>query len=369
MKKIVLSSNTTWSIYNFRLGLVKRLLKDYEVIVIAPKDKYSKRLEDLGCKYYNIFVDNKGTNPINDIKTFLQYCHIYKRIKPDISLHFTIKPNIYGNFACKLLSIPVVNTITGLGTAFIRETFLTKIVKFLYKIALKNTFLFFQNKDDAELFKKNKLIKEFDIVPGSGVNINEFKPIKIEKKDKFFRFLLIARIIKDKGIYEYVKAAKILKEKYNNVEFLLVGAVGVDNPTAISREEVLNWQTQGLIKYLGVKKKEEVRKEIAKADCVVLPSYREGMPRTLLEASSMAKPIITTNVPGCKDIVEDGINGFLCKVKDPKDLAEKMDKMLNLSQKERAEMGKKGREKVLREFDERIVIEKYMEIIRRVIGG
>jgi len=365
--KIIISSNTSWSIYNFRLGLVKELLKKNKVIIIAPKDKFSQKLIDLGCEYYDIYIDNKGTNPINDLKTFWQYYKIYKKIKPNVVLHFTIKPNIYGNFACELLNILVVNNVTGLGTVFIKENLVTQIVKNMYKMAFKNSFIFFQNKDDKELFFKLGIInhKNIEILPGSGINIEKFQPIQIEKKDNIFRFLLIARLLWDKGIGEYVEAAKIIKQKYQNVEFLLLGAVGVDNPTAISKEQIDRWVGEGIVRYLGVT--DNVKSEIAKADCIVLPSYREGTSRVLLESAAMAKPIITTNVPGCNNIVDDGINGFLCKVKDIKDLADKMEKMLNLSEEERIKMGKRGREKIIREFDERIVIKKYLETIEKLL--
>ena len=367
-KKIVLSSNTSWYIYNFRSGLVKKLLKDYEVTVIAPKDKYSKKLINLGCRYFDIYIDNKGTNPINDLRTLWQYLKLYKRIKPDIALHFTIKPNIYGNIASLFLKIPVINTITGLGTVFIKENFITFIAKVLYKVALKNSFVFFQNKNDKDLFLKYNLIttQNVDVLPGSGVDIQKFKPIET-KKDNIFKFLLIARMLWDKGIGEYVEAAKIIKQKYKDVEFLLVGPIGVDNPTAIPKEQIDKWQKERLVKYLGTT--DDVRNMIAMADCVVLPSYREGMPKALLEAAAMEKPLIATNIAGCKEVVEDGINGYLCKIRDAKDLADKMEKMLNLSKDKRKAMGKAGREKMIKQFDENIVINRYLETIDKILNS
>jgi len=364
-RKIVLSSNTSWSIFNFRFGLIKELLKNYEVIVVAPKDEYSEKLIDLGCKYYDIYIDRKGTNPINDLKAFWQYYRLYKKIKPDITLHFTIKPNIYGNFASQLLRIPVINNITGLGTLFIKKNFITYLAEIMYKIAFRNSFVFFQNKEDKELFVQKKLVKRYDVLPGSGINVEKFKPIKIEKKDNIFKFLLIARMIWDKGVREYVEAAKFVRQKYKNVEFLLLGPVGVDNPTAIPKEQIDKWQKEGLVKYLGTT--DDVRNMIAMADCVVLPSYREGMPKALLEAAAMEKPLIATNIAGCKEVVEDGINGYLCRVKDSKDLADKMEKMLNLSEDKRRAMGKAGRQKIINQFDENIVIKKYLKIISQIL--
>ena len=366
--KIVISANTSWYIYNFRLGLARALKeKGYEVIIVAPYDKYSDKLSK-EFKYYDIFINRKGINPIQDFKTFLMYYKIYKNIKPKVALHFTIKPNIYGTLACALLGIKSIVTITGLGYTFSNTSWITKLVKFLYKFALsKADKVFFQNKDDYELFIKENLVEKnkCEILPGSGVNTSIFSPMDIKKDNENFRFLLIGRMLWDKGIGEYVEAAKLIKEKYSNVEFFLLGQIDDNYPKAISKTQIEKWEKEGIIKYLGVK--ENVKEEIAKADCIVLPSYREGIPRALLEAASMEKPIITTDVPGCREVVDDGINGFLCKPKDSKDLAKKMEKMLNLKEEERIKMGKKGREKVIKSFDEKIVIQKYLDAIKELL--
>ncbi len=368
MNKIVICSNTFWSIYNFRLNLAKLLKKNgYEIILVAPRDKYMDKLKDeFDC--YDIYINNKGTNPIEDLKTTFEFYKFYRVIKPTIVLNFTIKPNIYGTVACDLLNIQTINNIAGLGNLFINQNFITKIAKSLYRYSQnKASRVFFQNKDDYKMFIEEKLVdkQKCDILPGSGVDVEKFKPIQIEKKDNIFRFLLIARMIWDKGIGEYVKAAKIIKQKYNNVEFYLLGAVGVNNPSAISKNQIEKWEEENIVKYLGVT--DNVKKEILKADCIVLPSYREGTSRVLLESASMERPIIATNVPGCNNVVDDGANGYLCEVKNSKDLTFKMEKMFNLSEKQRLEMGKKGREKIIKEFDEKIVINKYLKIIKDII--
>jgi glycosyltransferase involved in cell wall biosynthesis len=315
-------------------------------------------------------MNNKGTNPIEDIKTIYEFYRLYKKIKPDIVLNFTIKPNIYGTIACNFLGIKTINNITGLGSLFISQNLATKIARFLYKFSQsKADKIFFQNKDDYEMFIKEKLVQKekCDILPGSGVDTQKFKPIKIEKTDNKFRFLLIARMIWEKGIKEYVKAAKIIKQKYKNVEFLLLGAVGVDNPSAINIELIKRWEQEKIIKYLGTT--DNVKTEISKIDCIVLPSYyREGIPRVLLESASMQKPIITTDNVGCKDVVDDGVNGFLCKIKDSQDLSNKMEKILSLSEEDRIKMGKNGRKKMIREFDEQIVIKKYLNAIEEILN-
>jgi len=368
-KKIVIVSNTSWSIFNFRFQLAKDLKYfGYDVILIAPHDKYSHRLSS-EFEYHNINMNNKGTNPKEDIKTTIEFYKLYKGIKPDVVLHYTIKPNIYGTIACNILGIKTINNIAGLGTLFVNQNFVTQIAKCLYKYSQKKAGkIFFQNKDDFHMFTDENLvdITKCDILPGSGVDTNKFVPGKYIKKDDTFKFLLIGRMLWDKGIGEYVAASKIIKEKYQNVEFQLLGFLDVINNSAISNIQMQEWIGAGLVNYLGVS--DNVSNEIEKADCIVLPSfYREGTPRTLLESASMAKPIITTNNVGCKDVVDDGINGYLCEIKNVKDLVEKMEMIINLSEEERNKMGQAGREKMINEFDEKIVINKYLETIKGVI--
>jgi len=366
VKKIAISINTSWNVINFRLGLLQALQREnYEINVVAPYDEYSENFEKMGFKYHPIQINNKGTNPLEDIKLIIDYYRIYSKMKPDIILHYTIKPNVYGSIAANMLKIKCINNIAGLGTLFVKPGPITLIAKILYKISQKNVDkIFFQNKDDYNLFITEKLVEKnrCDILPGSGVNTDIFKPIKIEKKDNNFRFLLIARMLWDKGIGEYVEAARTIKKKHDNVEFQLLGFIDDKNKSAISQSQIDAWVHEGVITYLG--KSDDVKKEISKADCIVLPSYyREGTPRVLLEAASMAKPIITTDNIGCRNVVDHGINGFLCKKKDIKDLTEKMEMMIQLPEIERIEMGGKGRLKIIKEFNEKIVIDKYLNVI------
>jgi glycosyltransferase involved in cell wall biosynthesis len=213
------------------------------------------------------------------------------------------------------------------------------------------------------LFINKKIIKKTyaERLPGSGIDHHKFAPYAIMKTNTQFTFLLSARMIWDKGIGVYVEAARILKNKYNNIEFQLLGFMDVKNPAAISREKMRQWVDAGTVNYLG--ETDNVIDYILKADCIVLPSYREGVPRSLLEAASLAKPIITTDCSGCRDVVDDGINGYLCKPNDALDLAEKMERMINLSDKERSIMGLRGREKMIHEFDEKVVIQRYLDIV------
>jgi glycosyltransferase involved in cell wall biosynthesis len=367
-KRIVLSLNTSWNIYNFRLNLARALKKNgYEVVLIAPYDEYSDKLCE-EFEYHDIYMNNKGTNPKEDLKTLVSFYKLYKTIKPDVVLNYTIKPNIYGNIACRLLGIKIINNISGLGTVFIKKSLVTKVVKWLYKYSLsKSSKVFFQNSDDRELFVENKLVSrdKCGLLPGSGIDTEKFKPLMYVKEDDTFRFLLIARMLYDKGIAEYVEAAKIFKEKYKAVEFQLLGSLDASNNTAISKEQMQEWVNAGYVNYLGVT--DNVQEFIKKADCIVLPSYREGTPRTLLESASMAKPIVTTHVVGCKEVVDDEVNGYLCEVRNAGDLADKMEMMLNLSNDERVLMGQRGREKMVHEFDESIVIQKYLDTIQKIL--
>ncbi|WP_039920126.1 glycosyltransferase family 4 protein, partial [Sulfurimonas gotlandica] len=297
MKKVAIVLNSAWQAYNFRFNLARSLKNaNYEVCFIAPYDeKYSKLIEE-EFNFHHIKIDAKGINPVSDLKTMVSLYKLYKRIKPDIVLNFTIKPNIYSSIVTGVLDIKVISNITGLGTIFIKQTLVTKVAKLLYKIALGfNNKVFFQNSDDMNLFIDNSLIKKekTDLLPGSGVDLNKFIPI-VKKSDDKLKFLLIARLLKDKGILEYIEAIKIIKNKYENIEFQILGAVGVENNTAITEEELQVWIDNKLINYLGVT--DNVQDVISEADCIVLPSYREGTPRSLLEACAMEKPIIATNV-------------------------------------------------------------------------
>ncbi len=303
----------------------------------------------------------------------ISFYKLYKEVAPDILLEYTIKPNIYGSIAAKMLGIPVISNITGLGTVFLSDNFSSKIARQLYRVALGiPKKVFFQNIHDKEHFVKSGLVREeiAEMIPGSGINTRKFAPAERKKdSDGVFRFLFIARLLRDKGLVEFVDVAKRNKKRKvhsRNLEFSILGSYYAGNPTAITQDEMKRWEKDELVTYLG--ESDDVASHIADADCVVLPSYREGLSKVLLEAASMAKPIIAADVPGCREVVDDGINGFLCCAKDAASLAEQIEKMIALSDDEREKMGKKGREKVLREFDEKIVIEKYEEAIQELLG-
>ena len=371
-KKIIINVNTAWNLFNFRAGLIGELISlGYEVVAVAPKDEYVSKLELLGCRFVHLEIDNQGTHPARDLLLLWRYWNLLRIEKPDLCLFYTVKPNVYGSLVSTLSGVPYINNVAGLGAVFIGGGWLKWFVSILYKLAFRNSSnVFFQNKDDLELFLKNKLISRqlTDVLPGSGINLNHFAPIDVSlglTLNRPFKFLLIARMLKDKGVVEFVNAAQMLKESGIKAEFSLLGFLDVQNPAAISTEQMRTWTEQGFVKYLGTS--DDVRGHIAQADCIVLPSYREGTPRSLLEAAAMGKPIIATNVVGCKEVVVDGENGLLCEAKNALDLASKMKEMFLFSDGERKLMGEKGRLKMEQEFDELFVIQKYIETIDLVL--
>ncbi len=366
-KKIAIVVNNSWSAWNFRANLAFAFKKSgYQVVFISPYDKYSEIIKK-HFEFQDVSINSKGINPIEDLKLIYNLYKVYKNVRPDIICHYNIKPNIYGTIAANILKIPSISNIAGLGTLFINQNFITKIAKSLYKFSQKKAIkIFFQNKNDFKMFVDEKLIQKdkCEVLPGSGVDIEKFKPVK-KKDNGVFKFLLISRMLWAKGVKDFVEAAKLIKERYQNVDFQLLGYLDMESPTAISKKQMDIWVNEGFVNYLG--DSDDVRVEITKADCIVLPSfYREGTPRVLLEGASMQKPIITTNTVGCRDVVNDGVNGYLCEEKNPRDLADKMEKILNLTNEQRNAMGKAGRRKIVKEFDETIVISKYIKSVEAI---
>jgi len=369
--KAMFVSNTSLTIRNFRVGLMQFLQKKgYDVVFCAQDNGYAEEISAKGFTYFPLILDRKGTNFIKDLKLIFSYYKLYLDEKPDIILHYTIKPNVYGSIAAKLAGIPCINTITGLGYVFINKGLIYYIVRFLYKISCalaKRTF--FQNRDDMNLFLEMGLVakRKAVLVNGSGINTSFFNPGfcgPARKRDEQFVFLFTGRLLWDKGIGELVKAARLTKQKYPKAQFWLVGIIDHGNPKGISMEKVKEWERKGTIIYCGEVK--DVRPFICLADCVVLPSYREGMPMSLLEAQSMEKPIIATYAVGCKEIVEDGINGFAVPIKDSNALFDSFCRMLELSPEVRSEMGKAGRDKVKKYFEESIVVNIYFKEIQKI---
>jgi len=362
--------NTSWNIYNFRKGLIKHLQQaGHTVVTIAPYDGYEQELARLGCETYPLNIQNKGSNPLQDLKLIAEMYRTYKQARIDIALHYTIKPNIYGSVACKLLGIPCISNVSGLGTVFIRDNLTARIAHILYKIAFRfPKTVFFQNSDDCQVFLDKQLVSpsKIDLLPGSGINLAEFVPQQHFQRNLSFIFLMIARLIYDKGIIEYVEAGKQLKAEGHNVRLQVLGKIETEAHLGVSEQTIREWEKAGIIEYLGTTN--DVRPFIRQADCVVLPSYREGTPRTLLEAAALAKPLIATDVPGCKEVVKHRYNGLLCQVKNSDDLAQKMKEILLSDNTTLELMSKNSRILVEEQFDENIVIQKYTEAIRKAIS-
>ena len=368
-KKIVISINTAWNIYNFRRGLIKTLTdQGYEVLALAPDDDYVSRVQKSVNRFITLPMENNRTRPLPDLLLFLRYIYLLHTEHPLVYLGYTVKPNVYGSLAAQLLGIPVINNIAGLGTQFIQESIITRIVKTLYKLALYRSYrVFFQNEDDRNLFISSGLVRA-DItarIPGSGINAGAYNPVAPPaRENRPFRFLLVARMLRDKGICEFAEAANILRQQGKQLECQLLGAVDCANPNSVPLQQSMEWEQQGILRYLG--KTDQVQTYLAEADCIVLPSYREGIPRTLLEAAAMERPIITSDTPGCRDVVEPGINGLLCQVKNAKDLAQKMVEMMEKTPEECRKMGIAGRIKIEKEFDEKQVIQAYLDTISAI---
>jgi len=370
-KKIAVIENGLFSTYTMRDGLMQRLLKEgYDVTILTHTNSFVSQVEKTGLHVINIGSGN--LNPWKVLKYIFNLYSALKKIQPDVCLTFSIRPAIWGNFITRRLNIPTITNITGVGPLFISKNLAYRIARSIYRPALQKTKkVFFQNFDDMNLFLQKKFVtKEIaERVPGSGVDYQKFSPIANTKtNEENFIFLFIGRLIKDKGIFEFVDAARMMRRKFPNIIFNVIGPFWHQNlkSNTITKSDLQNWIDEGIIDYQGEKK--DIRKFIAEADCIVLPSYREGTSNILLEAASMEKPIITTNTTGCKETVDDEITGFLCKVKDAEDLADKMEKMYLLSEEDRKTMGIKGRQKIIKGFDKQIVINAYLKAIHEILN-
>jgi glycosyltransferase involved in cell wall biosynthesis len=367
--KLFISSNSSWTLVNFRLKLMEALKDNgFEVHAISLEDDYTTKIKEAGFKFHPLTIEGKGANPVSDYKLVKQYKAIFKQHKPDIVLNFTIKPVIYSTIAAKQLGIPVINNIAGLGNLFVRKTWITKIAIMLYRFSQKKVeHIFFQNEEDIELFKNLEVLKDqsFSRLPGSGVDTKRFLPTAT--KNKQFNFLLFGRMLWEKGIQEYVDASTNLKANYPYVKFNIAGILDFQNPSAISAETMTEWIDEGIIDYLG--KSNKVEELIEHADCIVYPSYyREGVPRSLLESAAMGKPIIATDNVGCREVVEDGVNGYQIPVRDVNALAIAMKKMLNATGEQLKEFGANSRKLIENKFDEQLVITAYLTEIKKALN-
>lgn len=366
-RTIVLSANSDWNIVNFRSGLIRGLKgAGYEPVIIAPEDPLvGGRMRELGVARFPIRIDRSGLNPLADFKLLCRYRQLLREIRPAAFLGFTIKPNIYGSLAAASLDIPAIPNVSGLGTAFIRADLIQKIVTHLYRTGFRQAAaVLFQNREDMALFLERRLVKDgqAQLLAGSGVDLKHFSPVPLAGGPPIFLF--VGRLLRDKGVVEFVQAARLLRQTVPKARFQLLGPIDEGNRTAIERSELDRWVSEGIIEYLGTS--DDVRPFLAAASALVLPSYREGLPRSLLEASAMERPLIASDVAGCRDVVDDCQNGFLCKVRDCGSLAFAMERFARLNAQEQTELGKAARRKVQNRFSEDLVVDSYLELLGRV---
>lgn len=359
--RILILTNHDLGLYKFRKELLETLVKDNDVFISVPEGIFTDKIREMGCQIIATSFERKGTNPLKDLELLSFYKKTIREVRPDAVLTYTIKPNVYGGLACQQLKVPYIANVTGLGSAIENGGLLQFISLNLYKLGLKKAdMVFFQNDANRDFMVRNKVVKNnYDMIPGSGVNLKQYELDEFPN-DETIDFTYVGRLMKEKGFELYVDASKYITEKYPNTRFHVCGP-DEDN----YHDLVKDLSEKGVLIYEGyVDDMKEVYKRI---QCTIHPSYYpEGMSNVLLESLACSRPIITTDRPGCREILEDGVNGLLVKQNDLDDLIEKIEKYLSLSNKERKQLGINGRKKVEREFDRNIVINKYVETINRI---
>jgi lipopolysaccharide/colanic/teichoic acid biosynthesis glycosyltransferase/glycosyltransferase involved in cell wall biosynthesis len=358
-KKLLLMTNHSFMLWQFRRELIQELLKEYTVILSMPCGEHVEDFREMGCKIIDTDINRRGINPFTDIKLLRKYFYLLKKIQPDMVITYSIKPNIYGGFACRMRKIPYCVNVQGLGTAF-QKPILANIVSIMYKVALKKAkTVFFENEGNAALFRQKKILpaKKQTILRGAGINLTYYDLAPYEEKESI-HFLFVGRIMKEKGVDEFFYAAKKMKKAYKEaVTFDMVGFFEDEY-----KEQVKNMQKQGMIEFHGFK--EEVRPFYRMANCVVLPSYHEGMSNVLLEAAATGRTLITSNIPGCKEAVIDGKSGYLCPVMDGEALYQAMEKFMKLTTEQRQQMGLAGRKHMEEIFDKKKVVKETLKKIQ-----
>ncbi len=357
-KKILILANSASGLYDFRNELLLALLEDYEVHVSLPDPERAPQIAEEGCRVHHTQLDRRGINPLKDIGLFFRYLQLIWKIRPAVVLTYTIKPNIYGGLCARILKTPYITNITGLGSAFEKEGFLKKLVTVLYQMALKKAeCVFFQNEKNRDLFAGLGITgKKSRLVPGSGVNLERHTPAEYPSKDEPIKLLFVGRIMKEKGMDELLYAAERIKKEYDNVRFELVGSYEDDYKELLESKE-----KEGILSLTGYQS--NIRPFYETCAAAVMPSYHEGMSNVVLEASATARPVLASDIPGCREGFDDGITGIGFAPRDGEAFLEAIQKFLNLSYEERMEMGKNARTKMEREFDRKIVVNAYLEEI------
>jgi glycosyltransferase involved in cell wall biosynthesis len=356
--KIILFANTDWYLYNFRLSLAKSIkAKGHELILLSPSGPYVQKLEEMGYSWREVKLSRKGFNPIQEINTILAIRSIYKIEKPDLVHHFTIKCVIYGSIAGKIVGVrKIINAITGLGYVFLNDNFRIRsvrwLIKIFYRISLKNTKVVFENEDDCDLFINNHLVKQdqVTIITGTGVDTDKFKPEK--EAGGIPTMILIGRMLRDKGVNEFIEAAKVINQGKIQARFILVGDIDAGNPASLTKDNLQDWVHQGIVEWWGWR--EDIINIYHQASVVCLPSYREGFSTTLIEAGACGKPLVASDVPGCRQIVINGKNGFLVPQKNVGELVKALVKLISNPDLRKA-MGINSREIIVKNFSSKMM--------------
>lgn len=359
MGTILVLGNSSGGLYDFRNELLLKLLQKHRVVVSLPDEVKTKELAEEGCEVRFTEINRRGMNPLQDIRLYRSYKKLLKEVKPDMVLLYTIKPDVYGGLACRMGKVPYMATITGLGSTFQKDNFLKKLIVHMYRTGLKRSeCIFFQNEQNRRIFEECGIKgKKSLLVHGSGVNLAKHTPVPYPEQERT-RFLFIGRIMREKGIEEFLEAAKALHGE--NVTFETLGYCDEDYGELLD-----TYEKQGMVTQHGFHT--NVEDYLKDASAIVLPTYHEGMSNVLMEAAATARPVIATNISGCKEIVEDGVTGFLCEPKDAAGLQEALKKFLALPTEERARMGLRGREKMEREFDRNLITDVYIKEIENVV--
>ena len=367
---VVLSANSCWNLLNFRAALLNGLSDaGYRIVAFAPLDEHANALLHRGVELRPIPFARSGMNPIADLALVFRYVRALRDVRPVAYCGFTIKPNVYGGIAARIAGIPAINNVTGLGTMYLGSGPKWRLAAHLYRTAFRRSkVVFFHNQADRDLFIGQKIVRSSQgrVIPGSGVNLDHFRPDCSDSADTALRFLFIGRAIRDKGVCEFVEAARRLRPRMPSARFQLLGNTDPENPSSVRESEFRSWIDEGLIEHLG--EHADVRPFIRSATAVVLPSYREGMSRALLEAAAMGKPLVGANVPGSRELIDEGITGVLCEPRDPASLASAMQRIGNMQPGRLRLMGAAARTKVERNFGEQIVVQAYLDVLDEVVG-
>lgn len=357
----IISNDHVWT-YNLRREIIQALLdNDYRVAVIVGYGDKIENLKEMGCEFVDVPVDRHGMNPFHELSLIGKYSKALKHLDPDAVLTYTIKPNIYGGYVCGKHKIPYIANITGLGTVVENEGFIQKVVLKMLRAGLSRaSTVFFQNTENMKFLKEKNVVRgHCDLLPGSGVNTTHFSALPYPD-DGTIHFVFISRIMKEKGIDQYLEAAIAIREKYPDTCFHICGFC-----EQAYEEKIAALSLKKIVRYHGMV--DDVREILKQTHCTVHPTYYpEGLSNVLLESSACARPIITTDRPGCREVIENGVNGFIVKQKDGTDLIEKIEKFLHLTYEQKKEMGVRGRQKVEQEFDRRLVVEKYLVAVSEI---